>query len=79
MINNGSIRTDLSQVTWPAIEQDERDRAEFKMLVGEHFMPEQLVFADESHFNRLSYRRDYAWAPRGDRARRRDFFVRGIR
>lgn len=63
----------------PAIEQDERDRAEFKMLVGEHFQPHHLVFADESHFNRMSLRRNYAWSPRGDRARRRNFFVRGKR
>ena len=49
------------------------------MLVGEHFMQEQLVFADESHFNRLTLRRNYAWAPWGDRARRWDFFVRGKR
>jgi hypothetical protein len=41
-------------VTRPAIEQDEQDRAEFKMLVGEHFEPYHLVFADESNFNRLS-------------------------
>jgi hypothetical protein len=69
----------LSQVTRPAIEQDERDRTEYKMFIGAHFQPEHLVFADESHFNRLSLRRNYAWAPRGDHARRRDFFVRGIR
>ena len=77
MIYNSSIRADLSQVTRPAIEQDERDRTKFKMLVGEHFKPEHLAFADESHFNRLSYRRSYAWAPQGNHARRRDFFVRG--
>ena len=66
-------------MTQPAIEQDEQDRAEFKMLVGEHFQPEHLVFADESHFNHLSLQRNYAWAPRGDRARRHDFFVHGKR
>jgi hypothetical protein len=71
--------TNLSQVTRSAIERDERDRAQFKMLVGEHFQPEHLVFADESHFNRHSLRRDYAWSPRGSRARRRDFFIRGKR
>lgn len=49
------------------------------MLVGEHFKPYHLVFADESHFNRLSLRRNYAWSPQGDRARRRNFFVRGKR
>lgn len=47
------------------------------MLVGEHFRPGHLVFADESHFNRISLRRSYGWAPRGNRARRRDFFIRG--
>ncbi|KAG1742268.1 uncharacterized protein EDB91DRAFT_1002853, partial [Suillus paluster] len=39
------------KVTRPAIEHDENDRAAYKMLVGEHFQPEHLVFADESHFN----------------------------
>lgn len=29
----------------------------------EHFQPEQLVFADESHFNHLSLQRNYGWAP----------------
>ena len=47
------------------------------MLVGEHFRPGHLVFADESHFNRFTLRRSYGWAPRGNRARRRDFFIRG--
>jgi hypothetical protein len=61
----------------PAIEQDEQDRAAFKMLVGEHFKPEHLVFVDESHFSRRSLRRNYACAPPGDCARRRDFLTRG--
>ena len=61
----------------PAIERDEIDRAAFKMLIGKHFQPYQLVFVDKSHFNRLSLRRKYAWAPCGSRARRRDFFIRG--
>jgi hypothetical protein len=64
-------------ITRPAVERDEDDRATFKLLVGQHFRPEQLVFADESHFNRLTLRRSYGWAPRGNRARRRDFFIRG--
>jgi len=63
------------QVTRPAIERDEDDRAAYKLLIGEHFQPEQLIFVDESHFNRLTVRRNYAWAPRGNRARRRDVWT----
>ena len=51
----------------------------FKMIVGEHYQPEQLVFADESHFNRLTLRRNFAWAPCGRRSHHRDFFIRGTR
>jgi hypothetical protein len=61
------------QVTRPAIERDENNRAAFKLVVGEHFRADQLIFADESHFNWITLRRPYAWAPRGNRARRRDF------
>jgi len=43
-----------SQITQPAVEHDEEDHANYKMLVGEHFLPGHLVFADESHFNQLS-------------------------
>ena len=67
------------QVTRPAIERDEVDRAVYKMLVGEHFQPYHFVFADETHFNRLSLRRPWAWAPRGSRARRRECFIQGQR
>jgi hypothetical protein len=73
----GHLKVSGFQVTRPAVERDEADRANYKMLVGEYFRPGHFVFADESHFNRLSLRRQYAWAPRGNRARRRDFFIRG--
>jgi hypothetical protein len=36
-----------------------------------------LVFCDESATNRRTTRRPMAWAPEGERARRRDFFVKG--
>ena len=62
---------------WPAIERNEDDRTAFKMLIGEHFRADQVVVADESHFNRLSTRRNFAWAPCGERAWRQDFFIRG--
>lgn len=37
------------------------------------------MFLDESACNRLTTKRLKAWAPCGERARRRDFFIRGIR
>lgn len=64
-------------MTRPARERNEDDRARYRMIVGAHYTPRQLVFLDESHCNRHTSQRPYAWAPVGDRARRRDFFVRG--
>jgi DDE superfamily endonuclease len=55
------------------------DRAAFRNLVNTHYRPEQLVFADESHFNRLTLRRPYAWSIRGERATRFDFQFRGAK
>jgi hypothetical protein len=37
------------------------------------------VFADESHFNRLTLRRPYAWSIRGERASRYEIFHRGTK
>lgn len=68
-----------SKITRPALERNEHRRAVYKVLVGEQYQPQQLVFVDESHFNRMSLRRRWGWAPCGRRARRRDFFIRGIR
>jgi len=61
-------------VTRPALEQNEHGREEFKTVIKTHFHPEQLVFADESHFNQLTLRRPYAWFIRGERACRYEFF-----
>ena len=44
-----------------------------------HYRPEQLVFADESHFNRLTLRRPYAWSKRGERASRHEIQFRGAK
>ncbi|KAG2050617.1 hypothetical protein BDR06DRAFT_891420, partial [Suillus hirtellus] len=52
-------------VTHPSVECDEDDRAAYKMLVGEHFWLEHLVFADKCNFNRVSFHHDFAWAPIG--------------
>ena len=36
------------------MERNEEDRAEFKRNIAVHYHPEQLVFADESHFVTIS-------------------------
>ena len=59
------------------MERNEQDREDFKRNILVHYRPEQLVFADESHFNRLTLRRPYAWAKRGDRASHYEFQFRG--
>ena len=59
------------------MERNEQDREDYKRNILVHYRPEQLVFADESHFNRLTLRRPYAWAKRGDRASRYEFQFRG--
>jgi len=69
----------MKTVTRCALERNEQDREEFKTLIDTHFRPEQLVFADESHFNRLTLRRPYAWSIRGERAVRHEYFVRGTK
>jgi hypothetical protein len=61
------------------MERNEQDREEFKRNINIHYRPEQLVFADESHFNRLTLRRQYAWAKRGERASRHEFQFRGAK
>jgi DDE superfamily endonuclease len=48
-------------------------------LVRTHFRPEQLVFADESHFNQLTLRRPYVWSIRGERTCRHELFLRGTK
>jgi hypothetical protein len=69
----------MKAITRPAIERNEDERAAYKLLIGEHYEPHQLVFADESAFNRITLRCSFAWSLRGDRARRREFFVRGTK
>ena len=68
-----------TQVTRPAMERDEDDRAQYQFIIGSHYEPAQLVFVDESAFDRRVSRRQFAWAPIGSRARRRDFSIRGKR
>ena len=61
------------------MERNEEDREEYKRNISIHYRPEHLVFADESHFNRLTLRRPYAWSKRGERASRHEFQFRGAK
>src|SRR6202012_2617926 len=47
--------------------------------IAVHYCPEQLIFADESHFNQLTLRRPHAWAKRGERASCHEFQFRGAK
>ena len=42
----------VQQVTHPTIKQDEKDHAQYQFIIGSHYKPEQLVFIDESAFDR---------------------------
>ena len=64
-------------MTRPAQERNETDHAEYQLLIGMYFEPRQLVFADESAFDRQAARQNYAWAPMSHQARRQDFFIHG--
>lgn len=67
------------EVTRPAREQNEVARLIYQMKIGTTYRARQLVFVDESACDRRTARRKYGWARIGDRARRRDFFIRGKR
>jgi transposase len=61
------------------VEQNKREREEFKTLVNTQFRPEQLVFANGSHFDRLLSRRPYMWSKHNERPCRYEFLLRGTK
>ncbi|KAB5590974.1 hypothetical protein CTheo_5590 [Ceratobasidium theobromae] len=61
-----------------AMERCEADRAEYQRLIRA-FRPSQLVFVDESSFNRRGTYRNRGYAISGDRACKKAFFARGKR
>ena len=63
----------------PALEQNNQDCEEFKALVNTHYHLEQLIFADESHFNRLMLRRPFAWLIRGECVFQYEFLLHGTK
>jgi hypothetical protein len=66
-------------VSRSAVERNEERRAEYQVLVSEQYRPDQLVFVDESAYNRVTTKRPWAWAPIGSRARIHDYFIHGQR
>ena len=74
-----SLRLTSSKVTHPTLERNEQDCQEYMALVATHFHPDQLVFADESHFNRLTLRRPYTWSIHGERAQCYEFTFQGTK
>jgi len=65
-------------MTRPALERDEELRSRFRLRMLE-YAPDDLVFVDESACNRNTFVRMYGRAPRGLRAQRHNFFVRGAK
>ena len=77
-----SLTTNLRchlQVSCPAIKRNKGKHTEYQIKVAKEYLPEQLVFVNESACNRNTTKREYAWAPINGRARRHDYFVRGKR
>jgi len=62
-----------------ASERDNARRAAWHNNFVLRYEARQIVAVDESGCNRNTGKPKLAWAPTGDRARRRDVFVRGIR
>ena len=42
----------IQQVTYPTIEQDEKDHAMYQMIIGSYYKTEQLVFVDKHALDR---------------------------
>jgi hypothetical protein len=80
-VSHYSIKASYShafiQVTRPALERNEDTRAEFQIIIAENYVPEQLVFIDETACNRTTTKQCYAWSLIGTCAQCHDYFVQG--
>jgi hypothetical protein len=63
------------QATVTAAEQSDEKQCQFQYDIAP-FKPEMLVFCDESATNQHTARRPKGWAPEGERAQCRDFFLK---
>jgi hypothetical protein len=62
-----------------AQEHSAQKQAAYVHHMGLNYTAEQLVFVDESSFDRRTRYRGYGWALKGQRALRKCFFMRGKR
>jgi hypothetical protein len=67
------------QITKAAMERSDSKRFQYMYRIGLNYQPDQLVFVDESSFDRRATYRNNAYALKGQRALRKCFFVRGKR
>ncbi|KAF5373459.1 hypothetical protein D9615_009436 [Tricholomella constricta] len=69
----------LKQLSKSAMERNEDKRLHYIYKMGSKYEPNQLVFVDESSFDRRTTYRGRAWALKGRRAYRKCFYIRGKR
>lgn len=69
----------MKKLTRNALERNEVKRSLYQLQYGKLYTPEQIVFVDESSFDRRTAIRGRAWALTGKQATRKCFFVRGRR
>jgi hypothetical protein len=62
----------------PAKERNERERSDFFIHISQ-YTPDQLVFLDESAYDKRALSRRFGWSIKGARPVQPAFFVRGKR
>jgi hypothetical protein len=62
-----------------ALERSEAKRREYAFRMGLMYSPDQVVFVDESAFDRRACDRGRAYALKGHCVQRKCFFIRGQR
>ena len=62
----------------PAKERNEIDRADYILRISQ-YTSRQLVFGDESAYDKRTLSRRYGWSLTGTRAEKPSFFIRGQR
>lgn len=67
------------QASHIAAERSALKRAEYLLRISRRYTKDQLVFADETSFDRRVAHRNYAWAVKGQKASKKVFLCRGRR